>query len=135
MPSIEALLHGALMARVESLALSPALPILWGLPADRPAGEHVQVDHLPNRNTRHALDGSSPQDRMGILQLTLFSPPGAYVWDYQNRAGLIAAHFPLDLPMTQGGVTIRVTGASVGQSRPDGAHVLTAVSIEYRGFA
>lgn len=136
MSNVEAYIHGALMARVESLLLSPVVPVIYpGPEAARPDGEHIEAHHLPNQNVRRALSGKSPMIRLGILQLTLCSPLGRFERDYRERAGQIAAHFPLDHVMTQGGVGLRVTRVDVMPGLKDDTHYRTPVRVYYQGFA
>lgn len=136
MSTVEACIHGALMARVESLTLTPVVPVIYpGPEAVRPAGEHIEAHHLPNQNIRRALSSSAPMIRLGYLQLTLCSVLGLFERDYRERAGQIAEHFPLDLPMTQEGVTMKVTRVDVQPGRKDETHYRTSVRVYYQGFA
>lgn len=134
--SVEANIHGALMARVNSLALTPTLEIVW--PASQvlpPETEYLRVTHLPAAPIRRALSAASPMDRTGILQLDLFSPAGKFERDYIDRAGQIAAHFPPDQMMSQGGVFLMVVKTDVLPSRADGNHWHVPIRVNYRGFA
>ncbi len=127
----EAEIVAALMARVKTLTLTPPLPVLYReIPAERPAS-YIEIDHLPSESDRRYLAGGR-LDRSGILQLTLCLPIGKHeVW-HRERAGQVAAHFPADLPMTQGLTTVKVFKTDVGRGLPDGRHWRTPVSVYYR---
>lgn len=130
--TIPADIHAALMGRVETLN---GFEIVWPTTGQRePVGEHVKVFHLPNDNDRPFL-AEHVLMRQGILQLSLFSRLGEHEVVYIDRAGQIAAHFPVDLTLTHGGAKVWVERTDVGRGRSDGQHWLIPVSVYYRGFA
>lgn len=134
---IEASIHAALMARVEALTLSPALPVSYpGVPFDNTAGAYLRVTHIRNMPVRWGILGSDPMDRMGLLQLDIFTVISAGSWQIvaDNLADSIAAHFPRDLKMTSGGYTARVfsTRVETGIRDPDGTHWQTPIVVDYR---
>lgn len=148
MPSIETSIWLALKGRVATLSLSPALAIAYpkeaftppqsAPPAPKPL-PYLEVRHLPNTNTRRAIGNTDKHRREGILQITLKYPVALNQPDavQVEIAGQIAAHFPTGLPMTHGGLAVRVAKApDVASSFRDGAdpYWQTPVSVRYYLF-
>jgi hypothetical protein len=131
--TVEASIHTALMARAETIPGGYA--VAWpGVPFTE-TDEYLAVSHLPNNAERVALHGTYGLDRMGILQITLCAPLGKHEAVYIEQAGQIAEHFPRDLALSSGGVTVRVVKAELGPGFADGQHWRVPVSVYYRGRA
>lgn len=135
----EASIHAALMARVQSLTLAPAVPVSFpGVPFDTTAGNYIRVTHIRNRPVQHIITAGVAGERMGLLQIDLFTVITAGSWQIiaDDMADDIAAHFPRGLRMTSGGHTARVYQSWVGQSvkDPDGTHWQTPVIVDYRAY-
>lgn len=133
----ETKIHVALMARVQSLALSPVVPVAYpGVSFAPPAGEYIRVTHMPNDPIRSRLSGAEVLDRFGILQLDLFTPITADSYEINTiaRAAQIVAHFPHDLTLTNDGKSVQIVRSYVGRGRvdPDGVKWMTPVFVEYR---
>lgn len=136
MATVEANIHGALIARVEHLEADLPISVIYPGPEALPiAGEHIEAHHLPNKNIRRALSSDAPMVRMGILQLNLRSVPGQYEWQYRERAGQIAAYFPLDFAMVQGLSAVTVSRVDVMPGATDETHYRTPIRVYYQGFA
>lgn len=133
----------ALKARVETLPLTFAQE----MPADqefvRPSDDdgplpYIEVRHLPNRNTRFLIGSDDPDDRRGILQLVLCYPVSRkHAYEVMSQyAGLIAAWFPKDLPLSFQGVSVRVTDTpdEAQEYREDG-YDRFPVTVRYQSFA
>ncbi len=137
MPSIETAIWLALRGRVESLVLSPALPVAWPNEAfTKPTGGYLRVAHIPNINRRLFLNGADPHQRLGLLQVAVFGKKNQNAAVVVEIAGLVAAHFPADLAIAAYGVTARVTKApDVAQPIDDDTHVMVPVTIAYEVFA
>lgn len=142
MATAEAHIHAALMARVQSLSLTPSLSILYpgvSVPGFDASGEYARVTHLPNEPERWGVRGSSAMDRRGFLIVDLFTPitEGSYQVLAIARADDIAAHFEADLTLSSGGYEVQIVKAWPGNGRPDpeGTHWHTPVRVEYRGVA
>lgn len=146
MPSIETAIWLALRGRVQSLVLTPTLPIAWPNEkfdppqvANKP-GPYLRVTHLPNQTDRIFIGSNDPHRYQGILQISLFSAlnqspstPALVV----EQAGQIAAHFPTDLRLTHSGVTVRITRRpSIAQGIRDDASNRwhTPISVSYQAF-
>lgn len=142
--TVETAIWQALNARVQSMSLTPSVPVVFPK-QDAPDSRHIIVSWMPNRNQRRAVGSNSAHIRPGILQLSLMSPiPGQAVEVETEIAGQIAAHFPADLRMSFGGVTVRVTQApdvatafrasDVGGSNRDGKFWHTPVSVSVQAL-
>ena len=131
MPSIETSIWLALKARVQSLALSPVLPIAWPNESfDAPLSSFLRVTWIPNINRRLFLSGSDPHQRLSLLQVDVFGKRNENVAIAVEIAGKIAAHSPADLRMYAHGVTARVTKApEIAQAISDDTHFLVPVTI------
>lgn len=135
--AVETAIWMALKGRVETLSLSPSVPVVYPKQDAPASGKYIEVADLPNRTSRLSLGSADPHRRPGILQLTLnspVSPKQAFEVDKQTAA-LIAAHFPADLKLTHEDVTVHVTKApDVAQSYRVNAYWLTPVSVYYEAF-
>lgn len=128
----------ALIARVQTLALTPALRIAWpNQPFTAADGEtYIEVAHLPNRNQRLFIGSTDPHLRQGILQLTIRGHQNQNAINLTAIASAVAAHFPADLRMTSNGVTVRVQRApDIAPGFKDDPHWVVPVSVSYEAFA
>ncbi|MGY3330122.1 hypothetical protein ACVILI_003139 [Mesorhizobium sp. USDA 4775] len=137
MPSIETQIWLALKARVAALTLSPALPIAW--PNEdfiKPNKGYLRVTHVPNVNRRLFIGTTEPHQRIGLLQVDVFSKKNQDASVAAEIAGQVVAWFPTDLRMIYGTVAVRVTKApDVAQAIADDTHWLVPTSVEYECFA
>jgi len=140
MPSIETSIWLALRARVESLVLSPALPVLWpGEEEALPAGNCLEVTHFPNRPDRQMVGSDASQLMQGFMQVAVLTVPGAPHHETVAReiAGTVADYFATDLRLTHGDVTLRITRrphVSRGLRDTERARWLTPISVYYEAF-
>jgi|GEM_PF-2174278 len=133
-------IHIALMARVELMEAVLSMPVAYpGVEFTNTAGDYLRAEHLPNEPFRWGVDGNSPMDRMGFLQLDLFTVIDGGSWQVLaiSQAEDIADWFPRDLRLTSGGVTVqlRKTWPQRGRKDPDGTHWHTPIRVEYRATA
>jgi hypothetical protein len=137
MPSIETQIWLALKGRVQSLVLSPVLPIAWpNEDFTKPLTGYLRVTHVPNVNRRLMIGSAGKHQRIGLLQVDVFSKKNENAAVAAETAGQVAAWFPTDLRMRYGAVTVRVTKApDVAQAIADDTHWLTPVTIAYEAFA
>lgn len=101
----------ALFTRMASLSLTPSLPISWpnvsfSMPPDRKA---LRVVFVPNTATRRALGSDGAHQYLGLLQVSVHWPSGQGETAPRAIASDVADHFPPDLKLTSGGVTVRIT--------------------------
>lgn len=78
---------------------------------DPPSTPYVRVMHLPNRNTRMIVKGSSAHFRQGILQLTVVTPLLGGATVATELAAEIAEQFPADFDMYEDGIRVRIQKA------------------------
>ncbi|MER8806028.1 DUF4128 domain-containing protein [Mesorhizobium australicum] len=137
MPSIETSIWLALKGRVQSLILSPALPIAWPNEGfTKPTTGYLRVTHVPNINRRLFIGSTEPHQRIGLLQIDVFAKKNQDASVSAAIAGQIGASFPTDLRIRYGGITVRVNKApDVAQAIADDTHWLTPVTIAYEVFA
>ncbi|WMT85566.1 DUF4128 domain-containing protein [Pelagibacterium sp. 26DY04] len=112
-PTVETKIWLAIKARIDTLSLSqPHTTIDGDRPETLPNGMVIEVMYRPNRPQRRYLDGGDPPFRQGFVQLGLMFRPGDTSRPHsQEMAGDIAGHFPADLPMRYGGITVKVSEA------------------------
>ena len=130
----EALVLEALLDRVKVIDF---LPVEWpnepfSVPNDR---KYVRVALRPNQTARFLIDSDGPHRHFGILQLTVVWPRDQGEREAREMAGRVASLFPADYKMKIGDVIVRsVKRPSVASSMPDGADLLTPVSVEYESY-
>lgn len=98
---------------------------------------YVQVQLMFNRPGRLTIQSTGPHDRLGILQLNLMYPVTLkHSLDVmQEKAGLIAAHWPTDLTLNFDGVQVRIYEApQVMQAVREDAYWMIPVSIRWQSF-
>lgn len=139
MSTIEEQIEGVLIARMQTLSLSPALPVEWPNRDGAPpaAGTaHLRVRHIRNDNTRLFLRGNAVHLRQGILQVDVMTPRGGGTAAANAIAGAVAQHFPADLDLYGETVRVKIEAApTVHSAIPADAWWQTPVSIRYRAFA
>lgn len=133
--TIEERIEWALFTYTASIALDGDPPIAWPNISFDPAGLHVRVEHLPNRNERIFVRGSDPHFRQGLLVATVASPLNKGASSTTALAGEIAQNFPADLDLYLYGLRIKVQAApDVSPSHATDAYWEAAVSIRYETF-
>lgn len=124
-------IHRALMARVESLSLTPAPTVAYpGNPTPQ-ATYWLRVTHLPNVPDRRGVNGSLTLRHFGIVQLDLMNELGKHEVVYINRAQDVIDHFPQDLQLTQGTAVVNITKAYALGGRATGDHWMIPIRVEY----
>ncbi|MBM3604275.1 MAG: hypothetical protein FJX25_05835 [Alphaproteobacteria bacterium] len=134
MPSVETEIWEALRTRIKALPLP--LPIAMpGSIYELGDGEWLAVGRA-TQPPRRILIAGGPHERIGTLTLAHCAPLGRDSSWYEQRAGLIAAHFPEDLLLPFGSVTVRVREAPhVQDGYRDGGWWRTPVAIRWACFA
>lgn len=142
MPTIETSIDQALRARVATLAGGYVIdygdtdftpPVASGKPVP-----WLEYRNRPNTVDRILITSTGAHDRPGVLQLSLCYPVALNHTQpvIIEKAGLIAAHFPCDLKLTQGGVTTRIDRApTIIAPDRQGAYWRVPVIIRWRTFA
>ena len=117
--------------------LAPALPIAWpNLSFTKPTGGYLRGTQVPNMNRRLFIGSTGRHQRLGLLQIDVFGKKNENIAVAVEVAGKVAAHFPTDLKMRFGDVTVRVTEApTIAQPIDDDTHVLVPVTVPVECFA
>lgn len=142
MPAIETRIWMALRQRILSLPGGYPFDFVdpeFVRPADGtgalPFVEAANIDGAPERIT---LGSDDPDDRGGILTLTLMMPVHLKrTREYlKEQGGRIAAHFAKDLKLSFDGVTVRIeTTPRVVDPYRDDAYWRVPVSIRWQSFS
>lgn len=135
-PTTETSIWMALNARVESLTLSPALPVRYTTQAaDGALTGYLLVTHIRNTTLRPLIGSSAPHHYRGILQIDVMSKLNQDEAVAAQIAGTVADHFPADLLLTFDVVTVRVTKRpNIGQTMTQATNLKTPVSVEYEAY-
>lgn len=105
----------ALYARLASYVASPVLPVAWPNVAFTPPANqrYIRAAFVPNMAARALIDSDGPHQHFGLLQVSVMWTKGQGEAAPRQIAGAIADHFPCDLKLRSGGLTVRIT------KRPD----------------
>lgn len=113
--AIETDIMAALFARVATLVLSQALPVAYPNIAYTPSADqrYLRVQFVPNTANRLTIGSDGPHQHIGLLQLSVYGKKGAGEAAVRGDAASVASHFPCDVKLNSGSVTVRIT------KRPD----------------
>lgn len=136
MPTVETSIWLALRSRIETLPLSPALPIAYPGGTYSPNGKaYIAVGRVTVAPER-VLIGKGRHDRTGTLTLSYVAPLGQDIAVYTEVAGQIAAHFEEDTRMKHGDVCVRVTAKPhVVDGYRDEPYWRTPVNVRWQTYA
>ena len=135
--TVQTSIEAALFARAAGLVLSPALPVSWPNIAFTPVlTGYLSITHLPNVSRRLFLGSGDPHQRLGLLQVSVFTKLNAGASAATEIAGKVAEWFPTDHEMTSGGITVHVTKApDVIQALRQDPFWHVPVRISYESFS
>lgn len=110
--STEAMILAALLDHLKTLVFSPVLPVAEpgiAFPAigNTKPDNYLAVYFLPNQ-TRQVTLGSDPQQKRGLLQVSVFWKAGAGLIKPLDVAGAVVAHFANQRLTTGNGTVITV---------------------------
>lgn len=139
MSTIQSEIEAALFARVAAFTFSPAIPVAWpNVSMTLKPARYLRVNHIPNTSRRLFVGSSAPHQRLGLLQVDVFTQLNQGTSAATEIAGLIAAHFPADLRLTIGSplkIVGRVTkAADVGPALPDDTHWMVPMTVYYEAL-
>jgi hypothetical protein len=107
---VETSIVEALMARLLTLTLSPALPVAWpNLDYTPPAAGYLRATHVPNSTNQVTLGSTGKNRHVGIFQVDVFLPIMTGISTPMERAGAVAAHFKRGTTLTKDGINVRIT--------------------------
>lgn len=107
--AVESDIFAALMARVASLALTPAMPVAYPNVTYTPpaAQRYLEVKFVPNDNDRFGM--STTHRIFGLLQFNVHGKKGTGEAAARTDAAAVAGHFPCDLELESGATRLRIT--------------------------
>lgn len=110
MATIEAQIEGALFKRVAELVTTPALALQWPNQHYEPVDgtPYLIVQHAPNDTERALIASTGAHRHLGLLMLTIAAPLDGIAIATTELAGQIAAHFPCDLRIALGSISVRI---------------------------
>lgn len=136
--TIEASIHGAIKAQVETLPMIATYPVVWSTDDSyqpEPSVRFLRATWIPNRVNRLMIGSTDPHQRPGLLQIDVMGRKTAGEGVAIEIAGQVAEHFPADLPMDFGDVRVRVTQAPDVGPVFVGTHIQVPVTIRVETFA
>lgn len=111
------------------------LPTAWPNIAFTPAGLHLRIELVPNRNERLFAKGTDPHLRQGILLIAIASPLNEGPAATTALAGDIALYFPADLSLYSYGIRVSVQAApELSSARAADAYWEAFVTVRYETF-
>ena len=129
----------ALFEHLNTLNLSPALPIAWPGRSFNPptSGAWLRVSFLPGQTTAFAVGHEDSEDHRGLLQVSVFAPADAGQFVALGLADRIRAHFRRGTRLdTEDGIAVRVSSPPYLSPPIDEPNwVQVAVSVPYLAFA
>ena len=134
MSNVESNLHAALIGQAEVMVAALSYTAIWSQKGgDKPAGEHVTIQHLPNDNNQLGLSDQI-SERQGFLIITLVSPLDIYEVVSKEKAGAIAGYFLSGTRLTVNATKVAIMSHSVRQGREQGQRWETPIWISYRSI-
>ena len=125
----------ALNAQVEVMIAALGYTAIWPRKGgDKPAGEHVTIQHLRNDDTPMGLS-DQVYTRQGFLIVTLVSPLDVYDIVTRKDAGAIAAYFKRVSKLTANGTNVDIMSTTIRDGRQEGQRWETPIYISYRSIA
>lgn len=134
MSNVESDITQALNAQAEVMIAALGYPALWARNGgDKPAGEHVTIQQLPNDNRPAGLS-DQVYFRQGFFIITLVSPLDDYEVVARRKAGDIAAYFLRGKRLTANATTVTIDSHSIRGGRQEGQRWETPIWISYRSI-
>lgn len=136
--AIETDIFAALMSRVASFVASPALPVAWPNVVFTPPADHryLRVAFVPNVANRALIDSDGPHQHLGLLQVSVYGKKGSGEAGVRADAAAVVSHFPCDLKLYAGSVSVRITKRpDIRDMMVEDAAVQIPVMIEYEAWA
>ncbi|MEO9230372.1 MAG: DUF4128 domain-containing protein [Devosia sp.] len=138
MATIEKSILQSLEARFAALVFSPVLPVAWPNKVFTPSADkhYLRFVFVPNVTNRLMIGSSGAHQYLGLLQVSVYWSKLDGEDAPRDIAGLVAAHFPCDLKLNSGGVTVRITKRpDVRDLMVEDAAVQIPVMIAWEAFA
>jgi hypothetical protein len=134
MSDVDSEITQALNARAEVMIAALGYTAIWPRKGgDKPAGEHVTIQHLRNDDVPLGLS-DQVYTRQGFLIVTLVSPLDVYDIVTRKQAGAIGAYFLRAQRFTANGTEVTIVGTTIRSGRQEGQRWETPIYISYRSI-
>jgi hypothetical protein len=134
MSDVDSDITQALNARAEVMIAALGYTAIWPRKGgDKPAGEHVTIQHLRNDDVPLGLS-DQVYTRQGFLIVTLVSPLDVYDIVTRKQAGAIGAYFKRAQRFTANGTEVTIVGTTIRSGRQEGQRWETPIYISYRSI-
>jgi hypothetical protein len=134
MSDVDSDITQALNARAEVMIAALGYTAIWPRKGgDKPAGEHVTIQHLRNDDVPLGL-ADQVYTRQGFLVITLVSPLDVYDIVTRKQAGAIGAYFLRAQILTANATKVTIFGTTIRSGRQEGQRWETPIYISYRSI-
>jgi hypothetical protein len=134
MSDVDSDITQALNARAEVMIAALGYTAIWPRKGgDKPAGEHVTIQHLRNDDVPLGLS-DQVYTRQGFLIVTLVSSLDVYDIVTRKQAGAITEYFKRAQILTANATKVTIVGATIRSGRQEGQRWETPIYISYRSI-
>tara|TARA_R110000796_G_scaffold19198_4_gene57530 strand:+ start:1527 stop:1934 length:408 start_codon:yes stop_codon:yes gene_type:complete len=134
MSDVDSDITQALNAQAEAMIAALGYTAIWPRKGgDRPAGEHVTIEHLRNDDVPLGLS-DQVYTRQGFLIVTLVSPLDVYDIVTRKQAGAITEYFKRAQILTANATKVTIVGTTIRSGRQEGQRWETPIYISYRSI-
>jgi hypothetical protein len=134
MSDVDSDITQALNTQAEVMIAALGYTAIWPRKGgDKPAGEHVTIQHLRNDDVPLGLS-DQVYTRQGFLIVTLVSPLDVYDVVTRKKAGAIGAYFLRAQRLTVNGTVVTIVGTTIRDGRQEGQRWETPIYISYRSL-
>jgi hypothetical protein len=135
MSDVDSDITQALNTQAEVMIAALGYTAIWPRKGgDKPAGEHLTIQHLRNDDAPLGLS-DQVYTRQGFLIVTLVSPLDVYDIATRKQAGAIAAYFKRVQRFAANGTTVAIMATTIRSGRQEGQRWETPIWISYRSIA
>tara|TARA_R110002153_G_scaffold112409_3_gene254462 strand:- start:162 stop:569 length:408 start_codon:yes stop_codon:yes gene_type:complete len=134
MSDVDSDITQALNTQAEVMIAALGYTAIWPRKGgDKPAGEHVTIQHLRNDDVPLGLS-DQVYTRQGFLIVTLVSPLDVHDVVTRKKAGAIGAYFLRAQRLTVNGTVVTIVGTTIRDGRQEGQRWETPIYISYRSL-
>ena len=134
MSDVDSDITQALNTQAEVMIAALGYSAIWPRKGgDKPAGEHVTIQHLRNDDVPLGLS-DQVYTRQGFLIVTLVSPLDVHDVVTRKKAGAIGAYFLRAQRLTVNGTVVTIVGTTIRDGRQEGQRWETPIYISYRSL-
>jgi hypothetical protein len=134
MSDVDSDITQALNTQAEVMIAALGYTAIWPRKGgDKPAGEHITIQHLRNDDVPLGLS-DQVYTRQGFLIVTLVSPLDVYDVVTRKQAGAIGAYFLRAQRFTANATEVTIVGTTIRNGRQEGQRWETPIYISYRSL-